>query len=142
MFCHKELEHPLHGPYQALVMQKLGPSVRSVIRAAGLHTDAKISNLLLFAVQAVDRLETLHNHGILHNDVKPANFLLGFEKNDTDTVYTIDLGIASLFRKGDSDLHVVYSDGHSRAGTLGYQSFHSLLGEGGCLLVCLELPPC
>lgn len=61
-----------HGQY-ALVMDRLGPSLRSVQREAGMRLD-------LVAVQRVGEailecLETLHGTGWLHLDVKPANIL-------------------------------------------------------------------
>lgn len=130
VYTHQELSDAVYGRYQVLVMEKLGSSVRSLTKEASgsrMSEDVRTRNLLLFAVQALQRLEDIHSHGILHNDIKPENFLLGTgEKNNT--VYLIDFGISALYRP--RDLHALYSDGHSRKGTPGYQSLHNLLGEG------------
>jgi len=131
VYAHKELSDVIHGKYQVLIMEKLGPNLRSVVRgkpspSAPLPEAVKVKNLLIFAVQALTRLEQLHGEGILHNDIKPENFLLGLQENN-NTVYLIDYGISSMFK--NRDLHVHYSDGHSRKGTPGYQSLHNMLGE-------------
>lgn len=128
VYCRNEYSDSIYGRYHVMVMEKLGKSVKSLIsdEASGLPEAQRVKNLLVFAVQALQRLEALHDLGILHNDIKPGNFLLGTESKN-QTVYLIDFGIASLYeRRG---VHVIYTDGHSSTGTPGLQSFHNLIGE-------------
>lgn len=142
-FAHQHFSDILLGQYQVLVMQKLGRSIRSLTTTlttteshkgtTTLKEDSIVKNVYLFAVQSIQRLEDLHNKGMIHNDIKPENFLMGVEGSDSvnggaNTVYIIDFGIASMYKL--RDLHVMYTDGHERRGTSGYQSLHNLLGEG------------
>lgn len=128
VFAHKELSDVVHGKYQVLIMEQLGPHLRNVVRGKSSHLpeSVRVKNLLIFAVQALTRLEHLHAEGILHNDIKPENFLLGLRENN-NTVFLIDYGISTTYKT--RDMHVHYSDGHWRRGTPGYQSLHNMLGE-------------
>ena len=63
-----------HG-YLALVMDRLGPSLRTLQRNPETATlDAPA--LRHIADQTLQRLQTIHELGWLHCDVKPANLLL------------------------------------------------------------------
>ena len=65
-----------HG-YLALVMERLGPSLRTIHRTR--HEDGRSFDAALLAHiadEVVLRLQTLHSFGWLHCDVKPANVLL------------------------------------------------------------------
>ena len=116
----------IHGSYHVLVMEKLGVSVKTIIQSNDLSHKTKISNLLLFSFQAIQRLQDVHSHNIIHNDIKPSNFLLG--SNNSDMVYIIDFGISTIYK--NNGLHILYTDGIEDSGTPGYQSFHNLLGVG------------
>jgi serine/threonine protein kinase len=41
--------------------------------------------------RVIKRLESIHKHGILHNDIQEENILI----NNNDDIYLIDFGIAS-----------------------------------------------
>lgn len=62
-----------HG-HVALVLDRLGSSVREVHRAAGLRLG--VSEVQHVGRETLLGLESLHNVGFLHCDVKPANILL------------------------------------------------------------------
>lgn len=75
--------------------------------------------------QCIDRLEFIHSHGFLHNDVKPENFCLGA---DGHTVYLIDFGLASRFREGADEHHIDYRENVSFCGTAVYASLRTHMG--------------
>jgi len=59
----------------------------------------------------VKRLQSLHSIGFVHQDLKPANIIIGDRnQNDFSTVYLIDMGLCipytmknRLFRKPKSE---------------------------------------
>lgn len=41
----------------------------------------------------IDRIQTLHELGYIHRDIKPDNFVVG-RKEKNDTIYCIDFGLS------------------------------------------------
>jgi serine/threonine protein kinase len=56
--------------------------------------------LARYARQLCAGLQYLHNHNIVHRDIKPDNILLGAD----DVVYLSDFGVAEVFDAGDREL--------------------------------------
>mgnify|MGYP002624899847 CR=1 FL=1 len=55
-------------------------------------------------LEIIERLESLHKHNIVHNDIKPANLCWGkFHRSsiiNKNTIYCIDLGLANILKNG------------------------------------------
>lgn len=112
-----EFEHTEN--YLKLVMEKGNKDLASLVSSTRGSRAAPISPFtvkhywhgMLLAVQAI------HSEGIIHSDLKPANFILVNE-----TVKLIDFGIASSIQQ---DMTSVIKD--SQAGTFNYMSPESLM---------------
>ncbi|KAH9837262.1 kinase-like protein [Rhodofomes roseus] len=97
-----------------LVMDLLGPSLEALFHFCGKRFT--LGTVLRIALQAVDRLESLHARGYVHRDLKPANFLVGVGEQ-TSLLYLIDLGLAVPYIDIVTRTHVQYNDEHELIGT-------------------------
>ena len=66
----------------------------------------------------------MHNLGYIHNDIKPANILVGL--NDPSVVYLIDFGISHEFRNSDGS-HVEYRTEEDFIGNFMFASFNGCI---------------
>jgi serine/threonine protein kinase len=69
-------------------------------------------------------LEALHARSYIHHDIKPENFMVGFD----DKIYLIDFGLAQSFRDPTTHIHILPITGHSLVGTIHYTSINSHIG--------------
>lgn len=82
--------------FDALVMERLGPSLHDTWERETAATQLAGPRVLHLGRGLVRCLRTLHSHGFVHNDVKPANVLLGAPGGArADTVHLIDFGLAT-----------------------------------------------
>lgn len=84
-----------HGKYDVLVMERLGLSLESVVRRNGGGLCTK--SVLMVGIQALRRLQIVHEAGFLHRDVKPDNLMTGL--NDVERIYLVDFGLAKRVRR-------------------------------------------
>ncbi|XP_040164757.1 casein kinase I-like [Anopheles arabiensis] len=74
-----------------LVLERLGPSLQDLLNLCGGRFGLKTVSQL--ALQLLDRLETFHELGFVHRDLKPDNVLLG-RGTTRKTLHLIDFGLA------------------------------------------------
>lgn len=103
--------------YKYITVDLLGPSLHSLLKNIGgpfgLPTVEKIGQKLL------KRLQTLHEIGIVHCDIKPDNITIGHE--DKDEIYLIDFGLAQNIESTDTPFPKPFKIDRI-VGSLGYLS--------------------
>lgn len=75
-----------------LIMALAGPSLanlrhKSKDRHFSNNTSTRIS------IQCLTAIETVHLAGLLHRDIKPGNFAIGYSEQDARTVFILDFGL-------------------------------------------------
>jgi len=99
----------------------LGPSLSDLF-----YKQQKIFSLksvLMLASHMLDRLEILHERGVVHRDIKPGNFVMGRGENDS-CVYLIDFGLSHKYRSSNG-IHIKYEDNVPFRGTHRYASINA-----------------
>lgn len=106
------------GSHYYMVLNLLGISLHDLKNklhkfslTLGLKTGVKI--LLL--------LQTIHNKGLVHRDIKPDNFLFGV--NSYNDIYLIDFGFCKTFLKDET--HIPMNTTHNIIGSYNYASIMS-----------------
>lgn len=89
-------EFILTGQDKILIMDYLGPNLDTIMKKLPNPENIKkfsIKTSLMIMIQAIERLKTLHEKGIIHRDIKPENFVIG-PKNKERLIYLIDFGLS------------------------------------------------
>ena len=71
-----------------MVMELLGRNVANYKKLPKFDLDSAYNIL----DQMLDAIESLHNKGFIHRDIKPTNFVV--DHNDSGRVYMVDFGLA------------------------------------------------
>ena len=80
----------------------------------------------MIAMQALDRIEVVHNNHLIHRDIKPENFLIGHTK--PSRIYMIDFGLTKRFRDPKTGMHIPWKEGKNLTGTARYASLNTHIG--------------
>ncbi|KAJ3096085.1 hypothetical protein HDU97_006231 [Phlyctochytrium planicorne] len=98
----------LEGPYNVMVMERLGPSLKELHRNSSTET-IPVKTVTYFAPQLLRRLQSVHNSGIVFRDIKPDQFCVGRfgeDIRDRPTIYLIDFGLSTLYIDLNTGLHI------------------------------------
>lgn len=109
---------------RVMVMSRQGESLSDFFKLCG-----KIFSLqttLSITVELITILESLHEAGVLHRDIKLQNFLTGFKKSDE--FYVCDFGLSDFYVDPENNSHIPLTKGHSRYGTVRYASLNNHRG--------------
>ncbi|KAH0532026.1 hypothetical protein TsFJ059_000768 [Trichoderma semiorbis] len=98
--------------HEFMVYELLGPSLQTLFYRCGKKFSLKTT--LMLADQLLERLELFDSHNIVHRDIKPDNFVMGFGKENGKMVYILDLGLVGEYTK---DEEVVVAPSYAFCGT-------------------------
>ena len=116
------------GKVDCLVMELLGANLEDLFELVGQRFSLK--TVLMIAFQLLDRIETVHQRGLVYRDVKPENFLMGRkDSSDSNVIHLVDFGLATFYRDPVTGKHLPYRDLKTMTGTARYMSIHSHLGK-------------
>ena len=78
-------------------------------------------NLVSFSFQIINGIYFLHNHGIMHRDIKHTNILVSRSKNGDNIIKIIDFGLSKVIGKNETD--------NSPYGSLSFKAPEIIKGE-------------
>lgn len=85
-----------------LVMELIcGETVEQIVQRDGPMTALRVTNL---AIQAADALQSAHNAGVIHRDLKPQNLMVVKDTSGSEQLKIMDFGIAKLIGVEDQRL--------------------------------------
>ena len=143
--------HGQHDGLNVLIMELLGPSLQSLLRACGGRFSLK--TVVMLADEMLVRIQTIHSRGYVYGDVKPDNFVIGnpasSDPQRLSRVYAVDFGMSQPYWDFVEHRHLPFGSGESFRGTVRYCSLSSHRGVkpsrqddleslGYCLLYFLQ----
>ena len=111
--------------YHLLIETLLDKSLENIYSES--HGNFNLKDVCMIGIQALDRLEYIHNKNVIHRDIKPDNFVIG--KNvDKKIIYIIDFGLAKKYRNPTTLEHIQFKMTKRLTGTARYASINALKG--------------
>ena len=115
--------------YKVLIEELLGKSIYHIFYHIWKEKDNNkniLNDVCLFALQCLDRLEYIHSKGIVHKDIKPANFILG--RKNPRLIYIIDFGTSRKYKSSRTGKHIKFKPVKKINGTMRYMSINACKG--------------
>jgi serine/threonine protein kinase len=110
----------VEGGFKIAVFDLMGESLSDLFYRCGRRFSLK--TVLMLAQQLISRLESVHEAGIVHRDVKPGNFVMG-RGEEAGKVYVIDFGLSNSWLIGGK--HIGFNMESPFRGTHRYASVNS-----------------
>ena len=101
-----------------LVTNLLECSITKLVQKYGRLS---VKTVLLLGKQMIERLETLHNHYLIHRDIKPDNFMINISDR-TNKIYLIDFGFCKRYNHDGN--HIEFKTNTTLIGTPNYISLN------------------
>ena len=111
--------------WNILVMDYLGPALEALFDFC--KNKFSLKTIILIAEQILNIIENVHLEGIIHRDIKPDNFLVGFSEN-SHKIYMIDFGLSKKFIDRDTFQHNSYKCCKQFTGSFRYSSIKNHRG--------------
>ena len=106
-------------------MELLGKSLEDLFQL--MEKKFTIKTVCMVGIQMLDRLEFIHSKNMIHRDIKPDNFVIGYE-NKSHIIYILDFGLSKKFRSAKTHEHIKFSVNKKLTGTARYASINALRG--------------
>ena len=121
----KIISYGRSGRYNILIEQLLGKTIEYLFK---LNKDqkSKMKDMCMTAIQIIDRIQYIHSKNIIHQDIKPENFLVG--NPDNRLIYIIDFGFSQKYRSSRTGKHIAFSKNKKFYGTFNFSSINSMKG--------------
>ena len=110
--------------YNILIEPLLGSTLYSLY--LDHNKNFTLKDICLISLQCITRLESVHNKGIIHCDIKPENFSIGLK--DKRIIYLIDFGLSKKYRSDRTKRHIQFNITKTMCGTARYASMNALSG--------------
>jgi len=111
--------------YNILVETLLGKTIYEYF-TKNKNANTKMKDLCMVAIQIIDRIQYIHSKNIIHQDIKPENFLVG--NPDTSIIYIIDFGLSKKYRSSRTGKHISFSKNNKFYGTMNFSSINAMKG--------------
>ena len=109
--------------YNILVMELLGKSLNELFNQ--MNRRFSLQTVCILANDMIRLIEYVHEHSVLHRDIKPDNFMMG-RGDKEDILYLIDFGLAKKYI--NNGIHIQMKTGKSITGTARYCSVYTHQG--------------
>ena len=86
------------GEFNILIMEILGPSIEDMINK--INRKVSLKSILFLGEQMLATIEFIHGRGLIHRDIKPDNFLLGYH-DKSNKIHLVDFGLAKKYIQND-----------------------------------------
>ena len=111
-----------NNEYNILVMQLMGRSLEDIFN---IKQKFSVKTAAMLGYQMIDVLQFIHDRHIIHRDIKPDNFVMGYDDKNA-RLYLLDFGLAKKYRSSRTLIQYPYIKKKKLTGTARYASIHAL----------------
>ena len=87
--------------YHIIISEHLGSSLEDLFQKSNRKFD--LSTVLNIGVQMFERIELVHNEGIIHRDITPESFLIGGTEATKDIIFIDSFAQAKKFKRSSNN---------------------------------------
>jgi len=115
------------GKYNVLIEELLGESLEDLFKKNKNKEKVIIlKDMLMTGIQLIDRIEYIHSNNIVHLDIKPSNFVVGYK--DPSLIYIIDFGLSKKYKSSRTGRHIIFSKRKYFQGNIKFSSVNNMIG--------------
>ena len=111
--------------YMVMIMQLLGKSLENLLKESK-EKKLSLKTVSLIGIELIPILKYIHDKHIIHRDIKPDNFAIGYD--DPCQIYILDFGLAKKYRSSKTLKQNPMVKHSKLTGTARYASINALKG--------------